>query len=128
MKKVTLIKWNGPELIDLTEKEINRRLHKACIHLKNEVKKEISTKGNKCGKYEPELSAPDGEPPHLQCGELRRSMAHEVDEAKHVGRVGTNKPYGLYLEVGEHPFLRPTLQNEMDTIAKIIGGEKLPGC
>jgi HK97 gp10 family phage protein len=67
----------------------------------------------------------DVEPPHLQCGELRRSIAHEVDRANLVGRVGTNKKYGGYLEKGTstmeaRPYLQPALLRNRNTLKRIM--------
>lgn len=60
-----------------------------------------------------------GNPPHRQTGTLVRSITvdsvFDVHGPKIVGRVGTNLPYGKYLELGTsrmrpRPYLRPALR------------------
>lgn len=70
-------------------------------------------------------SAP-GEPPAQRLGELRQSVSTEVkaskDEVK--GRVGTDKDYGLMLELGTknmaaRPWLLPSFQRSEDELERI---------
>ena len=111
-------KWFGGEFLEKLEKEEAQRLKRASIFLTNEVKKQLGTKS-------PPHSDP-GEYPHLETGELRRSIAWEVDDKALIGRVGTNKIYGRYLEKGtnnmeERPFLQPTLEANQSNIVRILG-------
>jgi len=113
---ISKIKWHGDEFFKKLKEEEARNLERAAIFLKNEVKKNIS---------EAPPASKAGEFPHREDGELRRSIAHEVDKNKMVARVGTNKVYGRYLELGTNemaarPFLRPTLAKNRRTIRKLL--------
>ena len=128
----TVVKWYGPEFIAKLEKHEADNVKRACIYLTSEIKRVISTKSGPCNEnrkqHVPESEfdrSKPGEPPRLQCGELRRSIAWELDAGKIVGRVGTNKIYGRYLEEGtEHmekrPFLSSTLAQQRNTIRRIL--------
>ncbi len=121
--------WKADDLINATNEELAKRLNRAAIHLQNEIKKLLGVKGRKCNKATGERSAPD-ESPRLECGQLRRSIAWEVDKEKLVARVGTNLKYGKFLELGTskmaaRPFLRPALSKNHDVIARILAGEKI---
>jgi HK97 gp10 family phage protein len=104
------------EYLKKQKQEQAKRLKRAAIDLQNEIKKKI-------GKKSPPVSDP-GAPPHLLTGELRRSIAHTVDEKELVARVGTNKIYGKYLELGTakmeaRPYLETT-QKERENITRRI--------
>lgn len=73
-----------------------------------------------------------GEPPRKQTGRLWASVTYEVDETALEARVGTNVPYGKYLELGTkrgiapRPWLRRALAESMDQIWSFlsnIGGK-----
>lgn len=56
-------------------------------------------------------------------GELRESITSAVEDMR--GEVGTNKEYGMYVELGTwkmraQPFLVPALQNNKDAIISAI--------
>lgn len=111
------MKWHGDEFFRKLKRHEEKNLHRAAIHLKNEVKKEL-------GDPYPPASAP-GDYPSRRDGELRRSMAHEVDSHKMIARVGTNKVYGRHLEMGtskmeKRPFLRNTLAKALRTLRRIM--------
>lgn len=66
-----------------------------------------------------------GDPPHLQKGRLRGSIAWEL-VSQLVGRVGTNLKYGRALELGTskmaaRPWLRRALAEMQDKINRILG-------
>jgi HK97 gp10 family phage protein len=114
---MTQMKWYGKEFLQKLKEEQAKNLERAAIHVKNKVKENISDA------YPPASSPEDF--PHRRDGELRRSMAHEVDKDKLVARVGTNKVYGRHLELGtskmkKRPFLRTTLAEERRAIAKLM--------
>ena len=94
----------------------------ATRYLRNEVVKKISTKG-------PPHST-RGNPPHLITGQLRRSIATEVEQEAGgiVGRVGTNVEYAKYLELPaylDRPFLASTLAEQRDVINRLLTGKKI---
>jgi len=112
-----LSKWMGGEFLRKFEKEYANNLKRAAVHLSNETKKALSDP------YPP--ASTGGEEPHRRTGELRRSITWEVDERLLKGRVGTNKIYGRFLELGtsemeKRPFLVPTLTKERRTIRAIL--------
>jgi HK97 gp10 family phage protein len=120
------INWNGPTFLTQTQDDLAKRLERAAIFLENEIKKNIS---EKCPAYkEPSAEhSPPGSFPFLETGELRRSITHEVDRETLVARVGSNKLYARYLEMGTtdmeaRPFLAPTLEANKGAITEILKG------
>lgn len=64
-----------------------------------------------------------GEPPHVQTGRLRGSIAYEVEG--NVARIGTNVIYGRHLELGTskmapRPWLRRMLIERMNIFRRIL--------
>jgi HK97 gp10 family phage protein len=113
------ITWHGNEFWEKNRKDLGDRLERAAIYLENEIKKSVSDKS-------PPVSDP-GNPPNVDTGELRRSITHEVDRDNLVARVGTNKIYGRYLEMGTdkmqpRPFLAPALESCKGAITEILKG------
>ena len=89
----------------------------AVRHVANEIKKSLGVK------YPPASQV--GEAPHLRTGELRRSIATEVDDsgAEVIGRVGTNKEYAKYLELPVYlnrPFLLPAIARTKGQVSRIL--------
>lgn len=106
------LNWHPEEWLAKFHKEQIKKLHEAGFYVENEVKKELSTKS-------PPVAGP-GEAPHAVTGELRRSITHVVDEDAEKCFVGTNKDYGKYLELGEHPYLEVTVRKCYPTIKQIL--------
>lgn len=109
------MKWSGPQLQALIDAEMKRRLHAAGVVVHNHAKELVSVPG-------PAPSAP-GEPPHMQGGRLRGSVAWEV--AGMVCRVGTNVRYGRWLELGTsrvqaRPWLRRALAERYAAITRLL--------
>jgi hypothetical protein len=125
------------------EREMERRIRVCCRLLVTHAKDLISTDGTgrrasgrtvkrggvvrKFRKgsliYGANPSKP-GEPPHVQTGRLRSSVAYEIVSAT-VGRVGTNVKYGRWLELGTRrvaarPWLRRALAEKQDEIRAIL--------
>jgi HK97 gp10 family phage protein len=78
--------------------------------------------------YGAQRSAP-GAPPYKQTGLLRASVTHELSEGylAVTARVGTNLPYGKYLELGTRkmaarPWLRRALLESMPELRRVLGG------
>jgi HK97 gp10 family phage protein len=114
------LKWHGESFKAELAKANAQRLTRACIHLANAVKVNISDPSN-----DGETPSAPGEPPHKDTGRLRASISYEVDAQEMTGRVGTNVLYGKFLELGTEkmaarPFLRSTLMEEADAIKKIL--------
>lgn len=113
------VKWHGEKLKAETEKEFIRRLHRAAITLKNEIKVNISDPS-------PPAST-EGNPPHKDTGRLRASISHEVDDTSRAARVGTNVTYGKFLELGTkrmgaRPFIRAAFDKLLPEIKRIMKG------
>ena len=126
MAKVT---WHGDEFVERFKKEQVKNLTRAAIYLSGEIKKELS-KGVKRKKGIVIGRSAAGDPPALEEGELRRSIAWTVDSGRLIARVGTNKIYGKYLELGTRfhkarPFLRSTMKTRRRMLAKIMAGNKI---
>jgi hypothetical protein len=95
---------------------MKRRLSVASILVHNHAKELISEDGTGVDEngrliYNADPSSP-GEPPHVQRGRLRASVAWEI--AGLIARVGTNVVYGRFLELGTslmaaRPWLRRSL-------------------
>jgi len=124
MAKVT---WMGDGVRDRIGREMGRRL-KACGQVgADHAKTLISTDGTGVGEggnliYGANPSKP-GEPPHVQTGRLRASVAYEVEGT--VARIGTNVKYGRFLETGSsrmapRPWLRRMLAEMTPTFRAIL--------
>lgn len=109
--------WNGEAIKRKIEAETMRRLDASAIAVENHARKLISVEGTTQSKpggklsYNKSPSAP-GEPPHVQTGQLRGSVAHE--RTGMIARVGTNLKKGRALELGTskmaaRPWLRRAL-------------------
>lgn len=69
-------------------------------------------------------SAP-GEPPAVQTGRLRQSVATEISNDGMVGKVGTDLEYGRELEQGRsnmapRPWLKPSFEQSENEIKQIF--------
>lgn len=121
----THVKWFGQKWLDEIRKDQTKKMQKAVRLVRNEVVKSLGVKvGRNANGRVTERSKP-GEPPRLETGELRRSIATEVDtdRGEVVGRVGTNKEYAKYLELPAYlnrPFLLPAVARTKDQVANIF--------
>lgn len=129
--------WHGERVKAQIEREVGKRL-KTCGQIgKDHAKQLISVDGtakrgggNRDSKgrfltaliYNANPSKP-GEPPHVQTGRLRASVAYEVSGL--VARIGTNVEYGRHLEIGTskmepRPWLRRMLIERMTIFRRIL--------
>ena len=107
--------------------ETNKRLLRAALFLKNDIKKSLSKKMKRKKKKVVGRSSP-GNAPFLESGELRRSLAHEIDKKNHIARVGTNKIYAKELELPKRlnrPFILPALKRNRGKVTRILIGKKM---
>jgi HK97 gp10 family phage protein len=150
--------WHGDEFLYRFKLLLLARIDKAARHLVNRVKEKLSLTGVGqaiVGHFRREIvgsaksgrplyfadvwykkrqriygfvrSLP-GEPPRKQRGQLRMSIAHELDRDSFVARVGSNLLYAKFLELGTRymkprPFLRVTAFEEANAITAIMNGE-----
>lgn len=117
-----IVKWFAPQVFAKIKAAEKQRMNLAVRHLRNKVIQRLGVK------YPP--ASVRGEPPHLRTGQLRNSIATEVNEegGKIVGRVGTNVRYSRYLELPEYldrSFLLSTLNQENENIRRILVGKKI---
>lgn len=113
------LKWYGAKIMKGLEKEFYKRLRIVGARLERVTKQNLSIPGRTAGP-----SAP-GEFPHLQTGDLRKSIFHEVVLARKVVILGTTMRHGLFLEIGTskmaaRPFLRKTVTEERAAIDKLF--------
>jgi phage gpG-like protein len=120
-------RWHGEKFKVQMQAEMVRRLNACAIVVANHAKKLISIDGTGVGDggsliYNANPSAP-GDPPHVQTGRLRGSVAWEIIGL--IARVGTNVAYGRWLELGTtdmdaRPWLRRALTECADRIRAIM--------
>jgi hypothetical protein len=138
------VRSNAGPLRDRIRREMGRRVEACCILVEAKAKELLSVdgtgrriatvkvRGKRLRKkslvhgFAP--SAP-GEPPRLQTGRLRGSVAHAVNGL--VGLVGTNVPYGRWLELGTRltaarPWLRRALIECLPEIRRILSAPMRP--
>ncbi len=122
MNYSVITKYFGTEIYAKIKREEKTRMNLAVKHLRNAV---VSRLGQK---FPP--ASNEGEPPHLRTGQLRNSIASEVDESGDTipGRVGTNVRYAKYLELPDYlnrSFLQSTMNQEAENIKRILAGRKI---
>lgn len=112
------------------ESEVNKGLRKAALDMERKLKENLS--GSRSGRFyeipgtETQYQASSkGEFPAVRTGDLRASVESIVQNTVHKAFVGTNKKYGLSLELkdprrGGRPWLRPTLEANRDRITKLV--------
>lgn len=136
MKRTTLptggrIDWYGDELMEEVRREAKKRILIAANHLKQATRRGLSVRARVPGgsetRYKPkrdiEPSEP-GEKPRRDTGQLHKTIFSRTGED---GRgayfdVGTDQDYGVYHELTDRPFLRPTLKEEERKLKRILAG------
>ena len=114
--------WKGPEALKKIQNESVQRLEGACMFIRGKARQNISRAQpsrlyhTKAGmSYRVGLSPSEpGEYPKKLSGRLRLSVTYEVNDVTMEARVGTNVPWGLWLEMGTRtmlprPWLLPTI-------------------
>ena len=128
----------------MIDMEVGRRVDACARFVQGEARKIVSRAqpvriyGKKAGRSRKGLDpSKPGEPPKKVTGDLRKTIRKEFDSASMTARVGTNLPYGRYLEMGTgggrltkasggarmapRPWLRPTLVNHQGEIKRRFG-------
>lgn len=98
---MSIVSWNGDKANEFVRRQTVMAVKRVCIEIVRKAKYLLSVPG-------PTPSSP-GEPPHKQTGQLRMSVAYEVDERSEPiqARVGTNMIYGMFLELGTRRGISP---------------------
>lgn len=125
-------RWNDRQIKSTVSKDVARRMDRAVIFLRDEVKRSIN-RGNPRG-TNPSLP---GEPPKKVSSRLFQSISKAVIVLPNeiVGVYGSNVVYALRLELGftgidslgrrydqaPRPYIRPAYQNNKDRLRKILG-------
>lgn len=99
------VKWHGDRFLGQLKLTTGQNLQAAAYHLQNKVREAISVANTprirlRSGRYIGLSPSSPGQPPRKLSGHLRRTITTELSPAKDVARVGTNLPYGKYLELG----------------------------
>lgn len=131
-----MIAWNDNWIKQQVAK-YGQRVEAAAIHLQNEARilisipsRTVTLQDNGKGKVKRVLGprgsnrSKPGEPPHMDHGNLRRSVAHDMPDEL-TARVGSTLKYAKFLEVGTskmaaRPWLRRSLKENSSTIRQII--------
>ena len=121
------INWFGKEVMAELNKRADRALGKTAIAIQNKIKSSMTEpksgteppkakRGKKKARAHKRRRSLEGEPPAVQTGKLRSSVA--VVKPKELTRqIGTNLPYGKWLELGTskmeaRPYIRPAMDSE----------------
>ena len=140
-----LVEWNGEQWTRELREEYRKNITAAAIYLVGVIKADISQSGTlrysakPGGKYKKTVynfthSVP-GNPPYMQTGLLRSSIAWEFVKGPsntELARVGTLLKYGLYLEKGTRkmaarPYIEVNLRKHASTVSDILSRRIGPG-
>lgn len=98
-----MYKWYGKQAKIHVRQESGKRIDMAARWLRDKIRERLSrpqrTRGTGTKKRGLDPSLP-GEYPKKVLGHLRRNVQSEFDQSKMEARVGTNVPYGKWLELG----------------------------
>jgi hypothetical protein len=117
--------WFGDQALDQIHIECLEGLAEAAIVVRRRAVQLISIPGTGREGTTAGHSKP-GEPPRKQTGNLRNHTDYEVDSQSSEARIGTNVPYGRYLELGTkrgilpRPWLRRALVESQAEINNLL--------
>lgn len=145
---VGYIEWRGDEWTQDLRVGLRKNIAAAAIYLVNVIKADISQSGTlrysilPGGKFKKTVynftHSVAGQPPYMQTGLLRSSIAWEFVKGPsntEMARIGTNLKYGMYLEKGTRkmaarPYLEVNVRKHSAEISAIltnkIGAAGLP--
>lgn len=127
------LKSNIPNAIKSIQDAQVQRMTEACIYIQGKVKEKLS--GPRTGRvykvpgtlHKTYTASAPGEPPAVMLGQLRQSIKFAIDATIKgiVGLVGSDLKKAPMLEYGTsrikpRPFLRPTFQENIDSIKAIL--------
>lgn len=110
------VNWYGDRVLSLAQESVERGLTRLANDIAQDARRSMRTpkSGIKYPRLRTRSSAPY-EAPAAQTGSAGLQGSIQVEQDAPLSRkVGTNLPYGLYLEIGtskmdERPYLRPAL-------------------
>lgn len=109
------VNWYGDRVLSLAQESVERGLTRLANDIAQDARRSMRTpkSGIKYPRLRTRSSAPYEAPAAQTAGGLQSTIQVEQD-APLSRKVGTNLPYGLYLEIGtskmiERPYLRPAL-------------------
>lgn len=132
------IEWRGDQWTQELRVGLRRNVAAAATYLVNVIKADISQSGAlrysvlPGGKFKKTVRnfthSIAGNPPYMQTGLLRSSIAWEFARGPsntEIARVGTNLKYGLYLEKGTRkmaarPYIEVNVRKHQSTISAIL--------
>ena len=125
------IKWYGQKVFTLATQANTDAMNKAAAMVERDVKRSFPKVGTgrvyKKGKGKIHIASAKDMPPAIDTGHLRASIQNKVrvKGANVIGEVGTDIPYGLYLELGtrtmaKRPYLMPTIRKDKRKINEIF--------
>jgi len=127
------MEWNGPEALARIRDETGKRIDMAARFIRDRAKEGLSRtqevriygKKGKRSRKGMDPSQP-GEFPKKVSGHLRIDTRKEFDKELLEARVGTNVPYGKWLELGtrtmaRRPFMRLTLTQNAPELMRRFG-------
>ena len=122
---LTLSEWQGDRFQKLIDLDIEKKLKTVGILLMNEMKAELSAKGN----IDKKTPSKPGEFPAKVTGRLAGSVTYNVihEAGRWLVRVGSPVIYGKFLELGTirmaaRPWVRPVMRKNAAFIRKLFGG------
>jgi phage gpG-like protein len=97
--------WHGDAFLNRVVAVSGQNIDAAARYYANKVREAVSVANSprvrlRSGRYVGANPSRPGQPPRKLSGHLRRSIASEFDAATNTARVGTNLPYGKFLEKG----------------------------
>ena len=131
------LRWYGDQAMAALRADARNKVRSSCLLTERTIKASMTKggrtesgtidpvtggKAEKIGTYR----SAAGEVPRVQTGTLRRSYTHELHPTLPIGRVGTNLPYGKFLEFGTRkmaarPHVWPALVKLAGMYRKLFG-------
>ncbi len=132
-----MIRWNDKELRRAIEGQISINLDRAAEFLQGDIQRAFPGSGGPIGKlgvskkYRESHRSKPGEIPHVQSGDLKRSIRWQRDgkDKRRIGSTlrGSPHSYAFYLEFGTRrmaprPYMRPAMARNRTRLARILVG------
>lgn len=121
--------WTPDEVQRLGQQQIGHGLKAATTFYLRLIKNFVSEPGpyrktfSRTGKvrYHRLVPATPGAPLQMMSSDFMQTLGMDFDDARNVGRVGTDKPYAAHWEQHGHPNFVPCLVKNAAEIAAVCG-------